>query len=103
MFGPTYIAELELAPASHMIAALILLYPEKAAGALLILRPLHKLDELCVIIIVYSVNAELLAGHTFMVVDFACQAVLLEADRAVKFSQLFGEEENVLASWAWTP
>lgn len=81
-----------------MVTAFVLLYPEFALGALLVLGTLDELDELLVVLIEHSTNIELLAGHSLMELHLTLQAIDLRAERAGELSVALVEVEHVLAA-----
>jgi hypothetical protein len=75
------IAKLLATSASHGGTACIPLHPMLAFGTLLELGPLCKFNEGLVILIKTIIDSVLLAGHAYVVVASASQAVVLLAGR----------------------
>ena len=79
IFSATNIAKLVFAPASHVVAALVLLDPEFAVRTLLVLGPFHQKHELLVVLAQVSHFFVLLAREASMELALADQAVVFFA------------------------
>lgn len=96
-------AELIAAPACHVIATLVFLHPELAAGALLHFGSSHERQELLVVIGHIFVHLMLFAGLSFVKLCFAAETVLFLAARASIGGEVIFESEDCLAARSRAP
>ena len=88
---------------AHCTATIISLNPIFALRTLLILRPLHKLDEILIIFIESIIDPIFSTGHPVMILASALQAVVLTTGRALIVVEHFVEFKGGLAASSWTP